>query len=356
MIRASLSGWLVSAGALLTACATPSLSPEPPQETPAWSIAIHGGAGVILAENMDDETEAAYRDALSRALDTGQSLLEDGASGLDVVEEVIRQLEDDPKFNAGRGAVLTAEGGVSLDASIMRGDTLEAGAVAGLSATRHPISAAREAMENSPHVLLAGEGADTFSVQQDLEQVSPDFFITERRWQSLLRVLEQRGMPAPPRPAGLIPLATSDLLDETKFGTVGVVVLDGGGVLVAGTSTGGTTAKRWGRVGDSPIIGAGTYAKNGVCAVSATGTGEYFIRLAIAHAICLRAELQGISLQAAADHVIHQELTALGGDGGVVFVDENGVPGWSFNTPGMYRASATSAGNERRIEIFSAGG
>ncbi len=326
-------------------------------EKPTWAIVIHGGAGVITPENMTPERETAYRAALQNALDTGTGLLQDGKPALDVVESVIHLLEDDPLFNAGKGAVLTEDGGFSLDSSIMDGKTLDAGAVAGLSNVRHPISAARKVMTSSPHVLLAGDGADSFAKEQGLEIIHPSYFFTERRWDSLLKVLEKRGQPAPVRPESYrapeksptdetAQPKLSDLMfpDDHKYGTVGVVVLDMNGNYAAGTSTGGTTAKRWGRVGDSPIIGAGTYAKNNVCGVSATGTGEYFIRLSVAYAICSRIELAGESAQDAADFVIHTDLSNLEGDGGVIFLGPDGRPGWSFNTKGMYRASAFEGG------------
>jgi beta-aspartyl-peptidase (threonine type) len=273
--------------------------------------------------------------------DAGAAVLRAGGSALDAIEATIHLLEDDPLFNAGRGAVFTAEGRIELDASIMDGATLQAGAVAGLSTTRHPISAARAVIEGSDHVLLGGEGADAFARAQGLEQVDPSYFFSERRWKSLERALARQGLPIPPRPAGPPDAAdTRGALahDEGKHGTVGCVALDIHGDVAAGTSTGGTTAKRWGRVGDSPIIGAGTYATNHACAVSCTGAGEYFIRLGVAHEICALVEHAGLSLQAACDRVVRQKLTALGGDGGVIAVAPDGQMAWSFNTAGMYRA------------------
>jgi beta-aspartyl-peptidase (threonine type) len=223
----------------------------------------------------------------------------------------------------------------------MDGATLDAGAVAGLTRTRHPISAARAVMEHSPHVFLGGEGAEAFARSRNLEAVDPSFFFTERRWKSLVRELERQGLAVPPRPsaAPATPDARAALAhDEGKRGTVGVVALDTDGNVAAGTSTGGVTAKRWGRVGDSPIIGAGTYATNAAAAVSCTGAGEYFIRLSVARSICALVELKGLSLQAAVDRVIQDDLTALGGEGGVIAVAPDGQMAWSFNTSGMYRA------------------
>ncbi len=328
----------------------------------SWSIVLHGGAGVIERGDMDAETEAAYREALDAAIRAGGDILADGGEAIDAVEAVIRLLEDDPKFNAGRGAVFTSAGANELDASIMRGSDLQAGAVAGVTTVRHPISLARAVMEDSPHVMLQGEGAEIFAADQGLEQVDPAFFFTERRWASMERRVRGLGLPVPPRPEGApepepIREGALNLMErEHAFGTVGVVALDQAGELVAGTSTGGTTAKRWGRVGDSPIIGAGTYATP-ICGVSATGTGEYFIRLNVSARICHELEMldrgaedQPDPGQQAADSVIQEALTALGGDGGVVML-AHGQPVWSFNTPGMYRASYV-AGGEPVVAIF----
>ena len=341
--------------ALLAACATPA--PEAPPAARAaqpgrWALVVHGGAGVIERAQMDARTEAAYRAAMNAALDRGTAVLAAGGGSLDAIEAVIRGLEDDPLFNAGRGAVFTAEGRNELDASIMDGATLKAGAVAGVTTVRHPITLARKVMEASPHVMLIGAGAETFARTQNLEFVDPSFFFTERRWQGLERELRSKNLPVPPRPTGAPPAASSGLNDDSdrKFGTVGVVALDLRGNVAAGTSTGGTTGKRWGRVGDAPIIGAGTYA-NRACGVSATGAGEYFIRLTVAREICALVEHRGMPLQAAADEVIQRRLTALGGDGGIIALSPAGEVAWSFNTSGMYRASATSSGR-RRVGIF----
>lgn len=310
-----------------------------------WAIVVHGGAGVIERDQLTPEQEAAYRAAMTRAAETGAAVLREGGSAQDAIEAAVRGMEDDPLFNSGRGAVFTAEGRNELDASFMEGRQMKAGAVAGVTTTRHPITLARAVMEKSPHVMLMGSGADAFAREQGLEQVEPAYFFTERRWRSLERALTSMGLPVPERPAGapLAPDAAAKLAhDEGKFGTVGVVALDRNGDVAAGTSTGGTTAKRWGRVGDSPIIGAGTYASNASCAVSATGTGEYFIRLTVAREICALVEHKGMSLQAAADEVIQKRLTAMGGDGGVVAVAPDGTMAWSYNTSGMYRASLAS--------------
>jgi L-asparaginase / beta-aspartyl-peptidase len=305
-----------------------------------WAIVAHGGAGVIERKDLSPEQETAYRMAMNRAIQAGGAVLSKRGSALDAIEATIQSMEDDPLFNAGRGSVFTAEGRNELDAAIMEGKTLAAGAVAGVTRTRHPISLARRVMEKSPHVMLISHGADTFSKEQGLEQVEPRWFYTERRWRALEAFLKEKNLPIPPRPAGAHHGDTAQNLahDEGKKGTVGVVALDMNGDIAAGTSTGGTTGKRWGRVGDSPIIGAGTYASNKSCAVSATGTGEYFIRLAVAREICSLVEHKGMMLQAAADEVIQKQLTALNGDGGIIAVGPDGQMAWSFNTSGMYRA------------------
>ncbi len=352
--------------------------PAAAQERADWSLAIHGGAGVIERGQLSPEQDAAYRAALDHALDVGAEVLANGGSSLDAVEAVIHVLEDDPLFNAGRGAVFTADGRIEHDAAIMDGTTLNAGAVAGLTRTRHPISAARAVMEKSPHVFLIGAGAETFARDQGLEEVDPSYFFTERRWQGLVRQLEREGLPVPARPEGAPAPGAMALiappLDEKKFGTVGVVALDREGRLAAGTSTGGMSGKRWGRVGDVPVIGAGTYASNAEgCAVSATGSGEYFIRATVARDICARialseahpeiahAEFERRSAEcqagAAPDEVciISQrlpayaaardeidEVGALGGEGGVIVMTRGGRPYFAMNTSGMYRGAVSS--------------
>jgi L-asparaginase / beta-aspartyl-peptidase len=330
---------------------------QPEQPTHKWAIVLHGGAGIIQRATMDPKTEAAYRESLAEAIRAGAAVLDGGGSSLDAVEASIRILEDNPLFNAGRGADFAADGRNELDAAIMDGATLRAGAVADVTRTRHPISLARAVMEKSPHVLLSGAGADEFSVYAGLEQVPPSYFFTERRWQSLVKQLKEEGLPIPSRPEGAPPppekpVAEIEPPDAHKFGTVGVVALDRHGDIAAGTSTGGTQAKRWGRVGDSPLIGAGTYASNQSCAVSATGTGEYFIRLTVARTICALVQYKGMKLQAAVDEVIHRELEALHGDGGVIAIAPDGEMAWSFNTPGMYRAKLAEGG-KLEVGIYS---
>jgi beta-aspartyl-peptidase (threonine type) len=321
-------------------------SPAAAQEAPRWSFAIHGGAGVIERASLTPEQDAAYRAALHRALEAGSAVLAAGGSSLDAVQAAIELMEDDPLFNAGRGAVFTAAGRNELDAAVMNGSDLTAGAVAGLTTTRHPIAAARAVMERSPHVMLIGEGADTFAASVGLEQVDPAFFFTERRWRGLEAALRAQNLPIPERPAGAPgPMAESTLpappLNERKFGTVGAVALDSQGRLAAGTSTGGMTAKRWGRVGDVPVLGAGTYASNrDGCAVSATGDGEFYIRASVARDICARIA-GGSTTQAAAQAEVDDALS-LGGSGGVIVMDSQGRPSFAMTTSGMYRGSISS--------------
>lgn len=333
------------------------LSAQQTQPAHPWAIVVHGGAGVIERSTMDAKTEAAYRAAMKQATEAGGKVLDGGGTSLDAIEAAIHILEDDPLFNSGRGAVFTADGKNELDSAIMDGATLNAGAVAGVTRTRHPISLARAVMEKSPHVMLVGSGADAFAAHVGLEQVDPSYFFTERRWQSLLKELKKEGLPIPARPAGAPPepaqpVAEIEPPEAHKYGTVGVVALDRKGNIAAGTSTGGTQAKRWGRVGDSPIIGAGTYASNQSCAVSATGTGEYFIRLTVAREVCALVQYKGMKLQDAADHVIHKELQDLHGDGGIIAITPDGQLAWSFNTPGMYRARLKEGG-QIQIGIYS---
>ena len=297
-------------------------------EVPRWSLAIHGGAGIIDRGSLPPEKEAAYRDGLTAALRAGSAILEKGGPALDAVAAAVRVLEDNPLFNAGRGAVFTAEGKNELDAAIMDGKTQKAGAVAGVTRTRHPIDLARAVMDSSPHVMLTGAGADQFSVQRGLEQVDPAWFRTEARWQQLQAWRTRQQAAADP---------------THLFGTVGAVALDADGNLAAATSTGGMTGKRWGRVGDSPIIGAGTYAKNGQCAVSATGSGEYFIRESAARQLCDRVAWNSESLQDAAKATI-MAVGTIGGDGGLIAMGPDGEPAFAINDLGMYRGRMTAGG------------
>lgn len=302
------------------------------------AIALHGGAGTIERDRMSAEVEAEYRSFLDKAISDGYQQLQAGEEGLDVVVAIIQRMEDSPLFNAGKGAVYTWEGQHELDASIMHGALMDAGAVAGVTTVQSPIALARAVMEQSPHVMLASRGAEQFAAELGIPEVSADYFSTERRKRALESYKARKQ-------AGVEPEV------DYKFGTVGVVVLDSKGNLAAGTSTGGMTGKRWGRIGDAPVIGAGTYADNRSCAVSATGHGEYFIRHTVARDICARMQFAGQSLQDAAESVIMYELMAAGGDGGIVAVDADGHVSMVFNTPGMYRASVSGSG-EKRIGIF----
>jgi beta-aspartyl-peptidase (threonine type) len=276
-------------------------------------------------------------------------VLDANGSAVDAVEAALNKLEDNPLFNAGKGAVFTADGKNELDAAIMDGKTMMAGAVADVTRTKNPISLAKAVMEKSPHVMLVGPGADQFAASVGLPQVDPSYFFTEQRWQGLIRQLKRENLPIPARPAGAPPAPTGPIAqvespDAHKWGTTGIVVRDRLGNIAAGTTTGGTQAKRWGRVGDSPIIGAGTYASNQSCGVSATGTGEYFIRLTVARTICALVQYKGMRLQDAADDVIQKQVTAMHGDGGVIAMTPDGQIAWSFNTPGMFRARLVEGG------------
>ena len=308
---------------LLASCATTPA--DTATDLPEWAFIIHGGAGNIPASERAPERWALYRADLDAAMEAGTDILKSGGTSLDAIEAAIVILEDSPQFNAGRGAVFTNAETNELDASVMDGRDRNAGAVAGVTKTKNPILLARRVMEQSPHVMMAGNGADTYSREQGLEQVDPDYFRTERRLQSLRRAQDRAALPD----------------YNWKFGTVGAVALDSAGNLAAGTSTGGMTNKRWGRVGDVPVIGAGTYADNRSCAVSATGHGEYFIRVGVARTVCARMEMLGEDLQTASDATM-SEVGELGGDGGIIAIDNVGNIRWSHNSPTMYRASESS--------------
>ena len=295
-------------------------------ESVEFSIAIHGGAGTITRKNMTPEKENAYRSKLKETLNVGYSILNKGGTSLDAVEATIRIMENSELFNAGKGAVFTNAGTNELDASIMDGRNLKAGAVARVKTVKNPISAARKVMEETWHVMLSGDGADKFAKEQDLDIVDPNYFYTQRRWDSLKKIQVE------------------------KHGTVGCVALDKHGNLAAGTSTGGLTNKRWGRVGDSPIIGAGTYANNQTCAVSGTGQGEYFIRGNVAYDVSAIMEYKGKSVGEAAQNVI-RKLSDKGGNGGIITMDSKGNISMPFNTAGMYRGFR-KAGQAPEIFIY----
>ncbi|WP_167956109.1 isoaspartyl peptidase/L-asparaginase family protein [Sphingomonas jejuensis] len=301
----------------------------------SWSLVIHGGAGVIPRGSLDAAADAAARRSLADALDAGSAILVAGGSALDAVEAAVRVLEDAPSFNAGRGAVLTREGTVELDAAIMDGRDRRAGAVAQVTRARHPVSVARAVMERSPHVMLVGRGADIFAIGEGLEPAEQDHFILPERRRQLDELLAGGG----------------DGFDvDMKYGTVGAVARDRDGHVAAATSTGGVMGKRWGRVGDSPLIGAGTFADDRACAVSCTGSGEHFIRAGVAREIAARIRLAGED-PATATATTMADMAALGGTGGVILVDAAGDPLWQFTTAGMYRGRATSAAG-RHVAIF----
>jgi beta-aspartyl-peptidase (threonine type) len=299
-----------------------------------YAIVIHGGAGVMSKSKMSEERQAAYKAKLNEALELGEKLLQTGEKAPDVVVQVINVMENSPLFNAGKGAVFAHDGTNQLDASIMEGSTLNAGAVAGVSDIKNPITAAREVMYNSEHVLLSGKGASEFAKKQGLEIVSPDYFYTKARYESLQRLLKKE----------------RERTKKDNMGTVGCAVLDTHGNLCAGTSTGGMTNKKYGRIGDSPIIGAGTYANNKTCAVSCTGHGEYYIRLGFARDISALMEYKNLPVKQACAEEINK-LTQLNGTGGVIALDARGNIAMEFNTSGMFRGYIKSTG-EKEIAIF----
>ncbi|MGK7311608.1 MAG: isoaspartyl peptidase/L-asparaginase family protein [Candidatus Longimicrobiales bacterium M2_2A_002] len=310
-----------------------------PEAVLEWGLVMHGGAGTILPEDMSDSLEAEYRAKMTEAMLAGHGVLSAGGSSLDAVVAAITILEDSPLFNAGKGAVFTAEGTNSLDASIMDGATGNAGAVAGVTTVKNPIELARLVMDSSFHVLLAGEGAEAFGRLHGVEMVEPEYFYTERRWRQLEAAREEEAVGSADGAEGRSAPSSRAIRADTpgKFGTVGVVALDRSGHLAAGTSTGGTTNKKWGRIGDSPIIGAGTFA-GARCGVSSTGTGEYFIRNVVAYDICARMRYTGYTLAQSAHAMIMEQLEAQAPElGGVIALDAGGHVVTMFNTAGMYR-------------------
>ncbi|OUR91658.1 beta-aspartyl-peptidase [Flavobacteriales bacterium 34_180_T64] len=330
----------------------PSQNSMPPfntnEKTNNFSIIIHGGAGTILKKNMTPEKESAYKAKLEEAIRVGYIILKNGGSSLDAVEKTITIMEDSPLFNAGKGAVFTNAETNELDASIMDGKTLNAGASASTTTVKNPIKLARAIMEKSPHVMMAGRGAELFAEEQGLQIVAPDYFYTERRFNALQNIKKTEDTEV--KQSNKQSFYNPDIKDS-KFGTVGCAALDKHGNLAAGTSTGGMTNKRWGRVGDSPIIGAGTYANNNTCAVSSTGWGEYFIRAMVAHDISALMAYKNLSLKEAAQEVIQKKVPQLGGDGGIVAIDKDGNMVAEFNTAGMYRATMNDKG-ELSIGIY----
>jgi beta-aspartyl-peptidase (threonine type) len=341
ILKKGSAGFAVFFGGMAAAALLRAQEPQPvhPPGSAEVTLVIHGGAGALREEMTPDERNA-YLDDLAAALRQGQAVLQRGGSSLDAVETAIRFLEDSPRFNAGKGAVFTSAERIELDASIMEGKSLRGGAVSGVERIKNPITAARAVMEQSPHVLLVGRGAEAFAERVGLELVDPSYFRTEKRLQELRRAQAKQRQAALDRDATPPPV-----------GTVGAVALDRFGNLAAGTSTGGMNNKPPGRVGDSPILGAGTYADNAACAVSATGHGEFFIRYAVAHDIAARVKYKRQSVQQAADEVIQQVLKQAGGEGGVIVLDPQGQIALSYNTEGMYRGFITGSGRPH-VAIF----
>lgn len=306
---------------------------------PSYAIVIHGGAGTITKANLSPEKEKEYIAALNAALDIGEDILKKGGDAIDAVQQTINLMENSPLFNAGKGSVFTHEGTNEMDASIMEGANQNAGAVGGVTNIKNPINAARAVMEKSEHVFMARKGAESFAKENGVETVDPSYFYTERRFKSLQRILNEEKTE----------LSESDA-DDKKHGTVGCVALDSKGNIVAGTSTGGMTNKRYGRIGDSPIIGAGTFADNATCGVSATGHGEYFIRYTVARDVAAMMEYGGKSLIQASEYIVNEKLVNKGGSGGVIALDQYGNIAMPFNTEGMYRGWAKSG--KREVLIY----
>ncbi|MCU0425814.1 MAG: isoaspartyl peptidase/L-asparaginase [Candidatus Kapabacteria bacterium] len=383
---------IVSLDAMQTPKPSAATTPTPEQSAKPIAIAIHGGAGTIRRSAMTPEKEAQYRAVLTQALYAGHEVLKRGGNALDAVSAAVMIMEDSPLFNAGKGAVLTAEGAVELDAAIMDGSNLKAGAVCGVRGVKNPIVLARRVMDKTAHVMLTGKGAERFAEEQGFERMPDAYFITERRAQELQRAQQnttQKPLPPDETPGSTTPRNTAPKRDSSqqkrsealpgqtsqsqrnqksvayndtapleegshegkKFGTVGAVALDKNGNIAAATSTGGMTNKKYGRVGDAPIIGAGTYANNVTCAVSATGHGEYFIRSVVAHDIAALIEYKQFSLERAADEVVMKKLVERGGSGGIIAIDGKGNIAMPFNSEGMYRGCITADG-KIRVEIF----
>ncbi len=342
---------LVPAQAQNSSATTAKVSSAAPAKTsaPTFGFAIHGGAGTIRKGSMTAEMEQEYRARLNEALLAGYNVLKNEGTSLDAVEAAIRIMEDSPIFNAGKGAVFTSDGTNELDAAIMDGKTLKAGSVAAVKRIKNPISLARLVMEQSPHVLMVSDGAEAFAKEKGIELVAPEYFRTERRWQELQRAKEKEKLEAQePKKVGRT--LDEEFADVSKYGTVGAVALDKHGNLAAATSTGGKTNKKVGRVGDSPIIGAGTYANNRTCAVSGTGDGEYFLRGVIAFDVSAVMDYQKKTLKEAAAIVL-EKLEKQGGTGGLIAIDSNGNVAMTFNTEGMYRG-AINADGKVTIEIY----
>lgn len=334
-------GLVILGGAMLASCTS-----EPQPKAIKYVMVIHGGAGTIEKNLMTPEKEKAYVEALTKALQEGYGRLKNGELALDAVQSAINVMEDSPLFNAGKGAVFTHAGKNELDASIMDGATLKAGAVAGVSTIKNPINAARAVMDKSEHVMMVGHGADLFALENGCDTVSPSYFFTQERWDQLQRTIKEEE-------GGRAAFHDDDIRNsriagiskkDAKYGTVGAVALDAKGNLAAGTSTGGMTNKRYGRVGDSPIIGAGTYCNNATAGISCTGWGEYYIREVAANRVSALIELRNLSVVEATEQVI-EEIGKMGGDGGIITLNKKGEVAMAFNTSGMYRGTVDEDGN-----------
>jgi len=318
---------------------------ETHNEPNSFSIVIHGGAGGVTRENFNEEQQNAYREKLQEALNAGYAVLEKGGISLDAVQAAINVMEDSPLFNAGKGAVFNSEGNQEMDASIMDGETLNCGAVAGVNHIKNPILAARIVMDKSEHVMLSGKGAEHMVSQFGIEMVDSTYFFTEKRYNELKKIQGTEKIQLDHSNA------MNHLMDNHKFGTVGAVAIDKNGNIAAGTSTGGLTNKKYGRIGDSPIIGAGTYANNLTCGISATGTGEYFIRTVAAHEVSNLIQYKGLTPKEALHEVLFNQIGKLGGEGGMILIDKNGDISWDFNSDGMFRGYKKSTG-ENVVEMF----
>ncbi len=338
-MKKNLIAW-IAAVTLMAGCSTEGAEHSATGADTPYAIVIHGGAGAITRAEMSPEMEQEYLKVLNQALDVGENILKEGGSSMDAVQNTIMFLEDSPLFNAGKGAVFTHEGKNELDASIMDGASLNAGAVGGLTIVKNPIVAARAVMEKSPHVFLVGKGAEQFAIEQKMDTVSPEYFFTQPRWDALQRAKAEENKQEGALGAN----------PDYKYGTVGCVALDHKGNIAAGTSTGGMTNKRWNRLGDAPVIGAGTYANNATCGVSCTGHGEFFIRYAVAHDLSAMMEYKGSSVQEAGEYIINQKLKNVGGEGGLVALDHHGNIAMPFNSEGMYRGYAKAG--ERVVKIY----
>lgn len=314
----------------------------------SFSLVIHGGAGGVTKENHNEQQQKAYSKALQEALDAGYSVLENGGSSLDAVQAAVNIMEDSPLFNAGRGAVFNSEGKQEMDASIMDGKTLNCGAVTGVNHIKNPILAARIVMDSSKHVLLSGKEVESMMAQYGLEMVDSSYFFTDKRYNQLKRIQGKDIIQLDHSSASLF---EEGLIDDHKYGTVGAVAIDKNGNIAAGTSTGGMTNKKHGRIGDSPIIGAGNYANNLTCGISATGTGEYFMRTVAAHEVSNLIQYKGLSPNEALHEVLFNQIGKLGGSGGMILIDNKGDIYWDFNSKGMFRGFKKSSG-ENVVEMF----